>query len=151
MAKFYSGKKGKSGSKKPSQLTKLNCVRYSEKEIESLILKLFKAGNTQSKIGLMLRDSYGVPSVSLITNKKITKILKDNKLLPELPEDLTSLIKRQIKIMEHLENNKKDETAKRGLMLTESKVRRLVNYYKMKGRLSKDWKYNREQAKLLVG
>ena len=151
MARMYSRKKGKSGSNKPSQDMKANWVRYSAKEIESLILKLFKAGNKPSKIGLILRDSYGIPSVKLITNKSITKILEENKSEMELPEDLFSLIKNQISIVEHLENNKKDETAKRGLILVESKIRRLIKYYKSKGKISQDWKYRRDQAKLLVG
>ena len=45
---------------------------------------------------------------------------------------------------------KKDMTAKRGLILTESKIRRLIKYYHNTGRLPLDWKYTREGAKLLV-
>lgn len=151
MARTYSRKKGKSGSKKPSQSTKVVWVRHSPKEVESLVLKLFKAGNPPSKIGLILRDSYGIPSVSMVAKKSVTKILQENKLLSELPEDLLNLIRNQIKIIQHLESNKKDQTAKRGLILVESKIRRLVKYYKKSGRLPKDWKYSREQAKLLIG
>ena len=150
MARMYSGKKGKSGSKKPVKKAKKVWLRYSDQEVEQLIVKLSKQGYTQSKIGTILRDTYGVPDVRIILNKKIGKILIDNKLTPKLPEDLLSLIKRELNILKHLEANKKDQPAKRGLLLTESKINRLVNYYKKKGILDKAWVHDREKAKLLV-
>ena len=57
----------------------------------------------------------------------------------------------EILISKHLENNKKDVPAKRGLELTESKIHRLSKYYKKIGRIPKDWKYDRSKAKLLIG
>ncbi len=151
MARMYSRKKGKSGSKKPLEQTKKTWVRYSDKEIEQLIVKLAKAGNPPSKIGLILRDSYGVPDIRFITKKRITSILKENNLLAELPEDFTNLIKREMDLVKHLEKNKKDMVAKRGLQLTESKLKRLTDYYKRTGKLPDDWKYDREKVKLLIG
>jgi small subunit ribosomal protein S15 len=147
---MYSRKKGKSKSTKPSKKKKKIWVRYSSKEVESLILKMAKSGKSTSEIGLILRDSYGIPDVKIITKERMTKILEKNKLLPKIPEDLLSLIKRDIQLMKHLESNKKDMSAKRGLQLTESKINRLVKYYKKKGKLAKDWKYDREKAKLLI-
>ena len=150
MARLYSGKKGKSGSKKPIKKTKKVWLRYSEEEIEHLIIKLAKQGCTQSAIGIILRDTYGVPDVRTILNKKISKVLRENKLESKLPEDIIALVKKEINIMKHLEANKKDMPAKRGLQLTESKINRLVKYYKKKGVLDKNWVYDREKAKLLV-
>src|SRR3989344_1794402 len=150
MARMYSGKKGKSGSKKPIKRTKKVWLRYSDEEVEQLIIKLAKQGYTQSRIGTILRDTYGVPDVRTILNKKIGKVLEENKLKPKLPEDLLNLIKKELNILKHLEINKKDMPARRGLLLTESKINRLVKYYKREGALGKDWVYNREQAKLLV-
>ena len=46
--------------------------------------------------------------------------------------------------------NKKDETAKRGIDITDSKIRRLVKYYKAKGKVSKDWNYNPDEIKLYL-
>ncbi len=89
-------------------------------------MKLAKEGNGPSKIGLILRDSYGIPLSKQITGKKITKILKEKNLLKALPEDLLALIKRSIAIRKHLEKNNKDETAKRGLTLTENKIKALA-------------------------
>ncbi|MDP6642047.1 MAG: 30S ribosomal protein S15 [Candidatus Nanoarchaeia archaeon] len=143
MARMYSRKKGKSGSKNPIKKAKSSWIDFSSKEIEQLIIKLAKAGNTPSKIGLMLRDSYGVPSVQNVANKKILKILRENKLNPEVPEDLNSLIKRESIIMKHLEINKKDMVSKRGFQLTSSKIRRLMKYYKKEGILENDWTYEK--------
>lgn len=151
MARIYSKKRGKAGSTRPLKKGKITWLRYNKKEIEQLIIKLAKQEKRQSEIGIILRDTYGIPDVKRILNKKISVILKENKLQSELPEDLMNLIKREINIMKHLETNKKDMPAKRGLQLTESKINRLVKYYKKTGRLAKDWKYDREKAKLLVG
>ena len=147
---MYSRKKGKSGSKKPVKRTKKVWLRYSDKEVEQLIIKLSKQGNTQSKIGIILRDTYGVPDVRRVLNKRIGDIIEENKLKPQLPEDLIALIKKELNILKHMESNKKDMPAKRGLQLTESKIKRLVKYYKKEGILDKGWVYNRDKAKLLV-
>lgn len=150
MAKMHSRKKGKSGSKKPIKKVKKSWVRYSAREVEQLTLKLAKAGKTPSQIGMILRDNYGIPDVKVITKKSITKILEENKLLPQIPEDLAALIGKAIKLMKHIDNFKKDRTVKRGLVLTESKIHRLSKYYQRTGKLGKDWKYERSKAKMLV-
>ena len=150
MAKKYSRAKGKSGSTKPVKKGKRSWVRYDKKELEQIIIKLRNQEKTQSEIGLILRDTYGVPDVRPVLGKKLGKFLKENKLEGELPEDLINLIKKDILIMKHRETNKKDMPSKRGLILTESKINRLVKYYKKTGKLDKDWKYNRDKAKLLV-
>ncbi len=150
MARMYSRKRGKSGSKHPLKKTKKVWLRYSDKEVEQLIVKLAKQGNTQSKIGIVLRDTYGVPDVRIVLSKKIGQVLDENKLKPNLPDDLMALIRKELDIFKHLEVNKKDMPAKRGLQLTESKINRLVKYYKKKGILDKNWVYDRSKAKLLV-
>lgn len=151
MARMHSRKKGKSGSKKPPKDKKLTWLIYDKKEIEQLVVKLAKAGKTTSEIGIALRDTYGIPDVKKLTGKKITKILYENNLPKKLPEDLIALIKKEILLFKHLEKNKKDMPAKRGLQLTESKIKRLTKYYKRNGILPKEWGYNKEQAQLIVG
>ncbi len=151
MARMYSRKKGKAGSHGVLKQTVPSWVRYTEKEIELLITKLSKEGKTPSQIGVILRDTYGIPNTKAITKKTIAQILKEKKLLGEIPEDLLTLIKGGIAINKHLEKNKKDETAKRGLTLTESKIRRLVKYYKRVGKLPLQWKYEPKRAGMLVG
>jgi small subunit ribosomal protein S15 len=150
MARLYSKKKGKSGSTKPVKKTKPNWIRYDKKEIEQLIVKLSKTGKSSSEIGIILRDTYGVPDVKFLVGKKINKILQENNLQSKLPEDLMALIKKQIKITKHLEKNKQDKPALRGLQLTSSKINRLVSYYKNAGKLPKDWKYDKDKIGLLI-
>lgn len=150
MAKMHSGAKGIAGSTKPSKKVLPSWVRYSPKEAEMIISKLAKEKNTPSQIGTILRDVYGIPDVSLILNKTICEVLREKGLMAETPEDLSALIKRSIAIRKHLEENTKDKTAKRGLLLTESKIGRLVKYYKREGVLPASWKYDPEKIKLLV-
>jgi small subunit ribosomal protein S15 len=150
MARMYSRKKGKSGSKKPLKLAVPAWMGYKPKEVELLIIKLFKEGRTPSQIGVYLRDAYGIPMVKLVTKKTVTQILKEKNLLPNIPEDLMAIIKRNIALRKHLEENKQDEVARRGLQIAESQIQKLVKYYKNSKRLSADWKYNPDKIRLLI-
>lgn len=150
MARMHSHSRGRAGSKRPLKPAKPTWVRYKPKEVELLVGKLAKEGKDPAKIGLILRDSYGVPDVQLMTGKRVTEILAEKNLLPKLPEDLTALMKKSILVRKHLEKNKHDMPAKRGLQLTESKIKRLVKYYKKIGRLAPDWKYDPKKLKLFV-
>jgi len=102
MARMYSRSKGQSGSKKPLKATVPTWVRYKPKEVELLIAKLYKEKNSPSRIGLILRDVYGIPSVKVLTKKSINQILKEKNLLAEIPEDIMSLMKKNIQIRKHL-------------------------------------------------
>jgi len=141
MARMHARKRGKSGSKKPLATTPPSWVNYKSEEVEKLVEKLAKQGLSASKIGLVLRDSYGIPDVEKITKKKITKILKEKGLAPKIPEDLQNLIARAMQVKKHLEVHRKDKVSKRGLQLIESKIRRLEKYYKRTKKLPLDWKY----------
>lgn len=151
MARRYSGAKGKSGSKKPAKRAIPAWLSYKPREVEMLIVKLVKEGKPPSQVGLILRDSYGIPDVRPILKMKITDLLKQKKLVPELPEDLLALIRRDAIIIKHMEHHKQDMTAKRGRQLTESKIKRLVKYYKKIGRISEDWKFDPEKAGMFLG
>ena len=148
---MHTSRRGKSGSKKPLSTTSPSWLKLKKDEVEALVVKLAKQGNQTSKIGLILRDSYGVPDVKIITGKSISQILKDKDLSHEVPEDIQNLIKRAVTVRKHLSSNKKDMVSKRGLQLIESKIRRLEKYYKSRGVLPKKWKYDPEKARLLVG
>jgi SSU ribosomal protein S15P len=96
-------------------------------------------------IGVILRDQYGIPLVKVVTNKRITEILSENGLKPQIPEDLMALIRRAVNIRRHLEEHPKDASAKKGLILTESKIHRLIKYYKRTGVLPQDFTYSPER------
>ena len=139
---MHSRKRGKSGSKKPVKKVSPSWSRYGAKEVELLISKLAKDGKTTAMIGMILRDTYGIPSVLALCGKSISKILEEKKIVGEVPEDLTALFKKYAGLVKHMDTNKHDETAHRGVLLTESKINRLVKYYKRKGRLAQDWKFD---------
>ncbi len=150
MARIYSKKKGRSRSKRPARRIKPSWVGYDAKVVEQLVLKVGKTGLTAGQIGLVLRDSYGIPDVKAITGKRISTILLENNMTHKLPDDLVALIKRDINIMKHVDMHKKDGPSLRGLTLTESKIGRLAKYYKRIGKLPQDWKFDRAKAKLLL-
>lgn len=112
-------------------------------------MELAKAEKSTSEIGMILRDQYAVPSVKIATGKTVSKILEQNKIKPEIPEDLQNLIKIALKLKKHIDHHKKDFKTKRNLQLTESKIRRLMKYYHREERLPVGWKYSLEQAKLM--
>lgn len=148
MARMYSRKKGKSGSKKPVQKV-APWMKYKPQELEEIVVKLAKEGMQSAQIGLVLRDQYGVPSVRM-SKLRVAGILKKNSIRTELPEDMVNLIKRAGTLNTHLSRNKTDYTSKRGLEITESKIRRLAKYYKREGKIPANWKWDLERAKLLA-
>lgn len=150
MARMHSRRKGKHGSKKPPAKIVPKWVKISPKKLEELIVKLAKEGYSSAMIGLILRDTYGIPDVKLILKKKISQVLREHNLYPEIPEDLLNLMKKAVRLREHLSKHKKDLHSLRGLQNLESKIRRLAKYYIREGVLPKDWKYDPEKAKILI-
>ena len=150
MARRYSGAKGQAGSTRPTERKSPSWQSYKGTEVEALVVKLAKEGKAASMIGMILRDSYGIADIKATTKKSITQILKEKNAASKLPEDLTSLLHRVIDLTKHAEKNKQDMSAKRGLQLTESKINRLVKYYKQTKVLPVEWKYDRTNVQLLL-
>ena len=150
MARMYSSRKGKSGSSKPFMTEPCAWSNTDAKEIESLVLKYAKEGMTTSQIGIVLRDKHAVPNIRLVLGKRIGAVLAENDLGGSYPEDLMNLMRQAVAIIDHLTTNHRDIHNNRSLELTEAKIRRLGNYYKAEGRLAADWKYKRDQLRLMV-
>ena len=150
MARLHSRKKGKSGSTRPPRLEKPVWVERSAEEVENLVVKLARRGFSKSMIGTILRDSYGIPHIKVVTGKKISQILEENEIEFALPEDLTNLVKKALNIRKHLDSNHKDLEGKKGLHRTESKIYRLIRYYKKTKVLPESFKYDPEKIRTLV-
>jgi small subunit ribosomal protein S15 len=150
MARMYSGKKVKAGSHKPPVKIVPRWVKLKKDEIENLVEKLARQNLTSAQIGTILRDQYGIPDVKAITGKSISKIMREKKVYPEMPEDLMNLLKKAVNLRSHLEKNKADKHSLRGLENLESKIKRLGKYYSRKGILPPNWEYSPEKAKLIV-
>jgi small subunit ribosomal protein S15 len=103
---------------------------------------------TSSQIGIKLRDQHAIPLVKPILNKTISDVLKENDLVPEIPEDLNNIVLRAVNLQKHLKENKSDSRNVRSLELIEAKVHRLSTHYKNKGIIPKKWKYKSVVAQL---
>ncbi|MHA2007293.1 MAG: 30S ribosomal protein S15 [Promethearchaeota archaeon] len=150
MARMHSRKKGKSGSTRPARLEKPVWVELSPDEVENEAIKLARRGHSKSMIGTIMRDSRGVPLVKIVAGKKVSQILEENDITEPLPEDLANLVRKALNVRKHLETNHKDLEAKKGLNRVESKIYRLIKYYKKKRKLAADFRYDPERIRTLV-
>jgi len=119
-------------------------------DVEQHCCKLAKKGLTPSQIGVILRDSHGIPQVKSVTGSKVLRILKKNGLAPSIPEDLYCLIKKAVSIRKHLEKNRPDKDSKFRLILIESKIHRLARYYRRTRQVAANFKYESATASTLV-
>ena len=149
MARLHTRKKGKSSSKKPVGKRSVGWIRASKSEVEAVIEKLAREGESEARIGVVLRDQYGVPNAKLVLGQSISSFLKEKNLAPKFPSDLMDLIRTAVGLRKHLKQNPRDVQNKVKLTHIESKIRRLVRYYRGK-KLPKDWTYVPEEAALLV-
>lgn len=115
-------------------------------QVKDQICKLAKKGMTPSAIGVLLRDSHGIPMVNTVTGSKILRILKGSGLAPDIPEDLYFLIKKAVSMRKHLERNRKDKDGKFRLILIESRIHRLARYYKVQHELQHQQQQQHGQA-----
>ena len=148
MGRMHTHNHGKSHSIRPIELKKPDWVKMESKEIEELIIKYAKDGMTSSMIGIKLRDQHAIPLVKPSLNKTVSQVLKENKLTPEIPEDLNNIVMKAVNLQKHLKDNKSDSRNVRSLELVEAKVHRLSTHYKKKGILPKKWKYKSVVAQL---
>jgi len=150
LARMHTRSKGQSGSKKPYRAQPPAWSNTNREEIEKTMLQLAAQGKSTSEIGMVMRDRYGVPDISLVTGKKVLATLKENNAVSKVPEDIYNLIVKVLELKKHLDRNPKDVHNKRSLNNMVSKIRRLEKYYRREGVLPKDWKYSIERAEMLI-
>lgn len=109
----------RSEPKKPAWL------KYTKEEIKAIILKLTNKDLTAEKIGLILRDQYGIPNVKLY-NLKIKDVMGEKFSEPSI----INLEKKLGKIIKHFEKNKQDKKAGRSLIIAKSKLKKRTEYQK---------------------
>lgn len=131
---MHTRRRGSSDSDRPAVSESPEWSDVDEDDIVDRIVELAEDGHDASVIGLKLRDEgvrgVPIPNVKLATGKKITEILENEGSAPELPEDLRNLLERAIRLHEHIQEHPQDSQNKRALQNTESKVRRLAEYYR---------------------
>jgi len=150
MARIHARRRGISRSVRPYRTEAPEWSNRDKDTVIKQIIDLRRKGMSTAEIGLVMRDKYGIPRVKLVTGKRITEILNENDMGVDIPEDLRNLIEKALGLRKHLASNKRDIHNKRQLMLTESKVRRLVKYYVKSKRLPAGWVYKPETAEILL-
>jgi len=109
------------------ELKKPAWLKYTEEEVRAIILKLAGKGLTSEKIGLVLRDQYGIPSIRLY-GLKIKEVLEDNFQEPTI----INLENKLQEIIVHFKKNKQDKNAERALIITKAKLKKRQDYKKSK-------------------
>jgi len=146
---MHTRRRGSSGSDRPAADEPPEWSDVDSDAIEARVVDLAEQGHDPSVIGLKLRDEgvkgTPIPNVKLATGKKVTEILEDHDASHELPEDLKNLMERAVGLHEHVDANGQDHQNKRALQNTESKIRRLVNYYRG-DELDADFTYTYDNA-----
>jgi len=153
MARMHTRRRGSSGSDKPVADEPPEWSDVDADEIEERVVELAEQGHDPSVIGMKLRDEgvkgTPIPDVKLATGKKLTEILEEHDADGDLPADLRNLMVRAIRLREHMEANPQDHQNKRALQNTESKIRRLVSYYRGDA-LDEDFTYSYDVAAELL-
>lgn len=141
MARIHAHTHGKSHSIRPTSKNAPTWITQNQGELSALVVQLSKEGLTPSQIGINLRDEYGIALIKSTTGKTITKILLENNIKEEIPEDLDQLIRKAIGLQKHIKAHNSDRINVRSLELIEAKIHRLSKYYKRVGKMRKNWKY----------
>lgn len=148
LARIHSHRHGKSHQTRPPSKGPPSWVKPTPEEVRTTILKLAREGMPQSRIGLTLRDDYGVPLAKSLLGKSIGRVLAEGKASPKLPQDLQDLIERAQRVQRHLNTHHSDRWNVHSLELIEAKIYRLSKYYKARDMLPTDFKYTAVVAQL---
>lgn len=139
MARMHSRMRGRSSSTRPLSKRPPSWMKLTPDEVESLVVRYAKEGNSPSVIGVLLRDQHGVPLAKQATGRTVGEILRKHNIRGEVPEDLNNLVNKALRMYRHIQSRRSDKSNTHRLQLIQSKIRRLANYYKSVGRLPKDW------------
>ncbi|PSQ04007.1 30S ribosomal protein S15 [Halobacteriales archaeon QS_6_71_20] len=149
MARMHTRRRGSSGSDHPAADEPPEWSDVDAEDVEERVVDLAEQGHDPSVIGMRLRDEgvkgTPVPNVKQATGKKVTEILAEHDADPDLPEDIRNLMERAVRLREHMADNQQDAQNKRSLQNTESKIRRLADYYRG-DKLDEEFQYSYEVA-----
>jgi|TARA_B100002003_G_scaffold107553_1_gene99865 small subunit ribosomal protein S15 len=100
-------------------------VKIKEPELKKIIVELAEE-NSPSKIGLILRDQYGIPTTKIF-GKKLKKYLTEQGI--EINEDLENAEKKVDNLKKHLKNNITDKSAKHKFQKAQSRLNITRKYF----------------------
>lgn len=135
---MYSNGHGKSKSSKP--FSTAPPTHITQDQVTEIIIDLSKKGKTGAEIGKILRDVHGVGHITNIADCTMLEFLKKNNIAPQIPDDVRAIEKKCLSIYNHIKKEWNDKTARYRLKHKESRLHRLVRYYKTKGVLLPSFK-----------
>ncbi|HIG03003.1 MAG TPA: 30S ribosomal protein S15 [Candidatus Poseidoniales archaeon] len=150
MARMYAKRRGKSGSTKPHGQDLPEWSNTDKSAVEEIVLELHSAGHSTAMIGTILRDQHSVPDARRVLGQRIGQFIASSGKPGTYPEDMMNLMRKVVRLIEHLGINRKDLHNNRALVLTEAKIRRLAKYYVSEGTIPAGWQYKRDQVRLMV-
>lgn len=150
MARMHSKRHGKSKSRKPLPEEIGAPKDFDKAKIEEIITNYAKQGMKPAMIGQKLKEEHGVPYVKHYMGKRLVEILKEKKVVGQMPADLMDLMSKAVNTNAHLVKNKQDYNNALRLRRIESKIWRLTKYYIKTGALPQGWRYDPKQAELLI-
>merc|ERR1711990_909526 len=112
MGRMHSKGKGISRRCLPYRKAPPSWVQINADDLTGQMVKMAKRGSSPSQIGVVLRDSFGIPQIKGVTGSKILRILKVNGSAPTIPEDLYHLIKKAVNVRKHIEKFRADKDGK---------------------------------------
>jgi small subunit ribosomal protein S15 len=112
-----------------SSKTKTPWLKLSEEEIKKIIAELMQKEQQPAKIGIILRDQYGVPTTK-VYGKKLLKIMKE--LGYNVQIELKNKEKKVERMKEHLKENITDKKTKHKLQKAQSNLNIVRKYWKKK-------------------
>lgn len=93
-------------------IKKPDWVKMKPEELEKIVIDLAQKNIHPSKIGLILRDTHGIPSAKIF-GKKISQIIKESS---SSINSSASLKKKVENLEKHLSLNKQDKKAKKAFI-----------------------------------
>ena len=100
-------------------------IKMNEEQLKKVIVELSEK-NAPSKIGIILRDQYGIPTTRVF-GKKLKAYLTE--LGIERNEDLENAESKVKNLKEHLKNNITDRNGKHRLQKAQSRLNITRNYF----------------------
>ncbi len=153
MAKMHSKKRGKSKSRKPVReegAPASGACKLSRDEIAELAAGYARQGMSQAMIGERLKEEHNVQYIKEATGSRLAKLLSEKGIKPGIPGDMLALMTKAVRVRRHLAANRQDVYSRVRLIRIESKLLRLSRYYRAKGVLPEAWRYDPQQAELIV-
>ena len=107
----------------PAKKTKkTDWIKTKPEEVEKIIVELGHKNTPPEKIGLILRDEYGIPKAKMF-GKKISQTLKKHKI--EINSEHNNISKKIDNLSKHFEKHSHDYTAQRSIVKYRARLNKL--------------------------